>query len=246
MKKIISFRLFLLITTLVFITSCSNKQSMKPEDFKDQNPRLIIEDYLSGNVNVFNKYIIEDGERPDTISERLYGSSRYDFVVVLAAGITNINHQWPVQDFQMYNVSLAKYGTETKMNEVHHYETFEIKDSKGRQILPPNLIVDANFKLDGSALRYPTNRFTLISEAGNTQLDDKNEYTVATDNIARPVTNFEYEIEENEKLREIDVLRRGYITTFVNDLRDIVRYDKSSSYIAKNLASTENTEVVNP
>jgi len=81
---------------------------------------------------------------------------------------------------------------------VHHYETFEIKDSSGRQILPPNLIVDANFKMDGSALRYPTNRFTLISEAGNTQLDDKNEYTVATDNIARPVTNFEHEIEENE------------------------------------------------
>ena len=58
------------------------------------------------------------------------------------------------------------------MNEVHHYETFEIKDSSGRQILPPNLIVDANFKMDGSALRYPTNRFTLISEAGNNQLDD--------------------------------------------------------------------------
>ena len=53
MKKIISFRLFLLITTLVFITSCSNKQSMKPEDFKDQNPRLIIEDYLSGNVKAW-------------------------------------------------------------------------------------------------------------------------------------------------------------------------------------------------
>ena len=205
--------------------------------------RTKLKDYLSGNVNVFNKYIIEDGERPDTISERLYGSSRYDFVVVLAAGITNINHQWPVQDFQIYNVSLAKYGTETKMNEVHHYETFEIKDSKGRQILPPNLIVDANFKLDGSALRYPTNRFTLISEAGNTQLDDKNEYTVATDNIARPVTNYEYEIEENEKLREIDVLRRGYITTFVNDLRDIVRYDRHSRYINGKLSSTELTDL---
>ena len=60
-------------------------------------------------------------------------------------------------------------------------------------------------------LRYPTNRFTLIkSQAGNTQLDDKNEYTVATDNIARPVTNYEYEIQENEKNREIDVLQRGY------------------------------------
>ena len=201
--------------------------------------RTKLKDYLAGNVSVFNKYIIEDGERPDTISERLYGSSRYDFVVVLAAGITNINHQWPVQDFQIYDVALAKYGTETKMNEVHHYETFEIKDSKGRQILPPNLIVDANFKMDGSSLRYPTNRFTLISEAGNTQLDDKNEYTVTTDNIARPVTNFEFEISLNEKKRKIDLLRPSYLQTFVNDLQDVVRYSRSSSYITGTLASTE-------
>ena len=129
------------------------------------------------------------------------------------------------------------------MNENHHYETYEIKDSKGRQILPPDLIVDVDFKMDGSSLRYPTNRFTLISQAGNTQLDDKNEYTVATDNIARPVTNFEHEIQENEKNREIDVLQRGYLTTFVNDMRDIVRYDKHSRYISGNLSSTELTDL---
>ena len=205
--------------------------------------RTKLKDYLQGSVSVFNKYIIEDGERPDTISELLYGSPQYDFVIVLTAGITNINHQWPIQDFQVYDVALAKYGSETIMNEVHHYETFEVKDSQGRQILPPNLIVDADFKMDGSALRFGTNRFTLISEAGNTQLDDKNEYTVATDNIARPVTNYEYEINENEKLREIDVLQRGYLTTFVNDLRDIVRYDRHSNYINGLLSKTEHTDL---
>ena len=205
--------------------------------------RTKLKDYLQGSVSVFNKYVIEDGERPDTISELLYGSPQYDFVVILTAGITNINHQWPVQDFQIYNVALAKYGSETKMNEIHHYETFEIKDSKGRQILPPNLIVDKDFKMDGSALRFPTNRFTLISEAGNNQLDDKNEYTVATDNIARPMTNYEFEINENEKLRKIDVLRQGYLTTFVNDLRDILRYDRHSRFINGLLSSTELTNL---
>ena len=205
--------------------------------------RTKLKDYLQGSVSVFNKYVIEDGERPDTISELLYGSPQYDFVVILTAGITNINHQWPVQDFQIYNVALAKYGSETKMNEIHHYETFEIKDSKGRQILPPNLIVDKDFKMDGSALRFPTNRFTLISEAGNNQLDDKNEYTVAADNIARPVTNYEFEINENEKLRKIDVLRQGYLTTFVNDLRDILRYDRHSRFINGLLSSTELTNL---
>ena len=114
------------------------------------------------------------------------------------------------------------------MNEVHHYETYEIKDNKGRQILPPNLIVDDKFKIDGSSSKFPTNRFTLISQAGNTQLDDKNEYTVATDNIADQLQTLNMKFTENEKNREIDVLQRGYLTTFVNDMRDIVRYDKHS------------------
>ena len=196
-------------------------------------------DYLRDNVTLFNKYIIEDGDRPDTIAEELYGSSRYDYVVVLTGGIVNIHDEWPLQDYQIYDLALSKYGSEIKMNEIHHYETYEIKDSQNRQILPPNLIVDAEFKMDGSALRFGGNRFTLISQAGNTQLDDKNEYTVTTDNIARPVTNFEYEISLNEKKRKIDLLRPSYLQTFVNDLRDVVRYSRSSNYITGTLASTE-------
>jgi len=196
-------------------------------------------DYLKDNATLFNKYIIQDGDRPDTVAEELYGSSRYDYVVVLTAGIVNIHDEWPLQDYQIYDLALSKYGSEIKMNEIHHYETYEIKDSQNRQILPPNLIVDAEFKMDGSALRFGGNRFTVISQAGNKQLDDKNEYTVATDNIARPVTNFEFEVSLNEKKREIDLLRPSYLQTFVNDLRDVVRYSRSSNYITGTLASTE-------
>ncbi len=205
--------------------------------------RAKLYDYLGNNVSIFNKFVIGDGDRPDTIAESLYNDSSLDYVVVLVAGITNINHEWPLQDFQVYDYALQKYGTESKMFEDHHYETFEIKDDKGRQILPPDLIVDKDFKIDGSALRF-NSTYTLISEAGNTQLDDKNEYTVSTDNIARAVSNFEYEISENEKKREINVLRSGYLSIFVNDLRDVVKYDKSSGYISNNLAITENTNII--
>ena len=39
--------------SFLLITSCSSNQSMKPEDFKDKKPRLIIEEYLSGNVKAW-------------------------------------------------------------------------------------------------------------------------------------------------------------------------------------------------
>ena len=43
--------IFALIVTIL-LTSCSGN-NMKPTDFKDQKPRLIIEDYLSGNVKAW-------------------------------------------------------------------------------------------------------------------------------------------------------------------------------------------------
>ena len=209
--------------------------------------RVKMAEYVKNAAAVFDKFIIGEGDRPDTVAEALYGDSRLDYVVILVAGITNINHQWPLQDYQVYDYALSKYGDETTMNQIHHYETFEIRDEQNHQILPPNLIVDANFKIDGTIHKYPnTTTYTLRSQAGYTQLDDKDEFTVATDNIARAVTNLEFEHNENEKKREIDTLKNGYLNTFLNDLIDIVRYDKSSSYVNSDLAITENTEAVNP
>jgi hypothetical protein len=42
-----------LIILAFLITSCSNNSAMKPEDFKNKEPRLIIEEYLSGNVKAW-------------------------------------------------------------------------------------------------------------------------------------------------------------------------------------------------
>ena len=204
-------------------------------------------DFLENNVSLLDKFTIGDGDRPDTVAEEMYGDASLDYIVVLVAGITNIIDEWPLQDYQVYDFALQKYGSEEKMNEIKYYQTLEIVDDQNRQIVPPDLIVDADFKIDGTSSKFPSStRYTLISDAGNTQLDDKDEFSVLTDNIAFPVTNFQFEITKNEKKREIDVLKASYIGTFVNDLRDIVRYEKSSNYINSTLATTENTNVVNP
>ena len=224
----------------------SNKNSSR--DFiviKNLFRRTKLFDYLKDSVSILNKYVIGIGDRPDTVAEELYGDPSLDYVVLLVAGITNITHEWPLYDYQVYNYALEKYGSETEMNANHHYETFEIRDDQNRLILPPDLIVDEKFVIDGTSSKYNTT-YTLISQAGNTKLDDKDQFSVEVDNIARAVTYLEFEYTENEKKREIDVLNRGYLQTFINDLRDIVRYDKSSSYITSSLVRTQNTEVVNP
>ena len=217
----------------------SKRSTADMVEIKNLFRRAKLFDYVSDAASLFDKYIVEDGERPDTIANSIYGNPRLDYVIIIVAGITNIHQQWPIQDFQMYDFALAKYGSETEMNKIHHYETYEIKDSQGRQILPPNLIVDKDFTIDGSSLRFGNNRFIVYNQTGAEQLDDKKKYTILTDNIARPVTNFKFEIDQNEKNRKIDVLKPSYLQTFINDLRDVLKYSKHSSYISRNLATTE-------
>ena len=53
MRDIKLFKSILLIISLFLITSCSKNNSMKPIDFINKEPRLIIEEYLSGNVKAW-------------------------------------------------------------------------------------------------------------------------------------------------------------------------------------------------
>ena len=89
-------------------------------------------DFLAGNVSVLDKFVIGDGDRPDTIAEELYGDPSLDYVVILVAGITNINHEWPLLDYKLYDYALNKYGSEAAMNEIKYYETFEVIDNNNR------------------------------------------------------------------------------------------------------------------
>ena len=63
--------IFTLLFT-VLLTNCTNN-NMKPLDFKDQKPRLIIEDYLSGNVKAWGLLQDRSGKVTRQFSAELNG-----------------------------------------------------------------------------------------------------------------------------------------------------------------------------
>ena len=64
----------LILTFLIgiLLTSCQGNK-MKPIDFKDQEPRLIIEDYLSGKVKAWGILQNRSGEVTRQFSAELNG-----------------------------------------------------------------------------------------------------------------------------------------------------------------------------
>lgn len=180
--------------------------------------RVKLRDDLQNVLTVFDRYEIVDGTRPELVAEELYGRADLDWVVLITAGIINVRNDWPLSDRDIYRFAENKYGIEG-LNEVKFYETREVRDSKGRLILPAGKVVDPTFSIQ----------------------DPDDPIGLAVLNPVVGVSNYEYEVRLNDKKRKIYVLKKVYLQQFINDMRKIMYYDKSSSYVNEKLAKTENT-----
>jgi len=188
------------------------------------------------SITNFDKYQITEGERPDQVALELYGSPQLDWVVLISANIVNVRDQWPLSNKDMYDFVENAYGDE--MNSVRFYETIEVKDSKGRLVMPEKQVVDRNFKSP-----RPT---TETAESYVQFWDSGLEQVVTKYNITRPVTNFEYEMRLNDEKRGIYVLRPSYLQQLLNDMRREMRYAKSSQYVDARTKKGDNIRVKSP
>jgi len=201
--------------------------SLSTQDYlvvKNLFRRNKLRDDLQNVFTIFNKYEIVEGARPDTVAEEIYGDATLDWVVLMTAGILNVRDEWPLSNYHLYNYAVDKYGVE-KLSDTHHFETKEIKDSNGRLILPAGKQVDEDF-----TLRY---------------YDDGNQSKSGSD-VRRAVTNYEYETTKNTKKSSIFLLKKIYLQQFLNDMREIMTYQRSSEYISETLIRTDNTRVTSP
>ena len=180
--------------------------------------RVKLRDDLQNVFTVFDKYQIPDGSRPELVAQEIYGSTQYDWVVIVSAGITRLRDQWPLSDKQVYDYAESIYGND--LNAIHHYETKEVRDSEDRLILPAGQIVDSDFNIS-----YYNNGTMIF--------------------IANPIvgiSNYEYEVRKNNDKRGIYVLKPRYLSQVINDTRKALVYDRSSQYINDKLIKTENTK----
>ena len=119
---------------------------------------------IFGNLSFFTKYKIVGDERPDNIAFKEYDDSSLDWVVLLSNNILNVQDEWPLPQTSLNEILLEKYGTYDKLySDVHHYETVEIKNSKGGVILPGELETPKTWRTNGNYIQAITTKITQIS-----------------------------------------------------------------------------------
>ena len=176
-------------------------------------------------ITMFERYQVEENMRPEAIANKIYEDPELDWVILLVNNITNVRDQWPLSNNDLYNYMLDKYG-QTGLTDAHHYETVELKDSDGRIMLQGGLVVDDEFKF-----RYSVRK----SDGDLTDPDNINPVQV--------ITNLEYEQRENDKKRQIRILKPAFVAGVVNDLRNVMKYNRSTQYVNRNTIKTYNPRI---
>ena len=170
------------------------------------------EDVFSYAV-LFNQYTIVEGERPDTIADRAYGDPFYDWVVLITNNMVNAQYDWPMSNKELENVLMSEY--DDPYAEIHHYETYKIGQYN------EGLHVDETFY----------NGIHKLNIDGKIEIKNGNE-------IAKPVTVIEYYTLENEKKRQIYLLKPKYFRQFVDEFKKRNFYKKSNNFISQRLKKT--------
>lgn len=65
---------------------------------------------LKDHVTAFYDYVIQDGERPDTVAQKLYGSADYLWVLFLVNDFMSL-YDWPLTDAEFNAYITDRYGS---------------------------------------------------------------------------------------------------------------------------------------
>ena len=180
------------------------------------------EDILS-NLAFHTKYKIKGNYRPDNVAFDFYGKSNLDWLVLLCNNIINIQTEWPLLQNDFDRFLLDKYGSYDKLNDTHHYETQEIKNSKDVVIVPKGLQCASDY----TVTYYDYN------------IDQ--EKIVLSKDCTTEVTNYDYESEIEDNKRNIFLLKPRYISVIRNDLDAAMPYKKGSTqYVSETLKRADN------
>ena len=173
------------------------------------------------DLTIFEKYNIKGDDRPDNVANEIYGDPTLDWVVLTSNNIVNIYNEWPLSQQVFEDYILDKYDTYEKLDEIHHYESNEVKDSTGLIIFPRGVQVSA-----AQSVSY---------------YEPTRDEQVTVNPISKAVTNYQYEEEINNKKRRIFLLKPSYLNVVFDDLEEMMEYKKGSTqYVSETLKRADN------
>ena len=179
--------------------------------------RIKIREDLDDIILGFDQYTIKNNQRPDQVALDIYGNMEYDWVVLLCNNIVNVYDEWPMSEDELERYIDSTY--EEDADSVHHWVTQKITDLQGRTLVKADRIVPENYtytRPDGTV--------------------------IAKEETVRPISVYDHESEKNDQKRNIYLLRKEYVTAFIEEFSTLCEYLPNSEVdIEEGIKRSKNT-----
>jgi len=188
--------------------------------------RVKIRQDILQNLAYFTQYKIQGDDRPDNVAFEIYDDETLDWVVLLSNNILNVQTEWPLTQAAFNEFLIKKYGSIEKTNNIHHYETRELKNDSGEIVVRKGLIVPKNYKVE--------------------YFDTERNQNVVRTNEVDSVTNYTYEVRKEEAKRNIYLIKSDYLELILEDTNRLMPYKKGSAqYVSRTLKKGEDIRLFN-
>lgn len=162
--------------------------------------RFAFEEKFKNNTVAYYKYIVNDGETPEIISYKIYGAPEKHWIILYMNDIIDPLHDWPLpyDNFNQYIIS--KYGSiEYAQTNVHSYYKVITDEITNTPTTRRTFEIDSITYGDLPSFEYKT---PVVLPDGKT----------LTQTISKETKSFyDYEVEVNDKKREIKILKSDFI-----------------------------------
>lgn len=173
------------------------KSDKKPILLQNILRRFKVASGVKDAVGVYHVYDVQAGDRPDTIAHKYYGSSKYAWVVLHFNNIENPVFDWPLFDPEFDDYIAGKYGSiATAQSNIHEYRW---------------IYQQAEVTYDGISI--PEKYYVV----------DETTYNTLSPDERKAVTDYDYEVELNEKKRKIKILDAFYLPQLENEVKTIIK-----------------------
>ncbi len=156
--------------------------------------RFSIQPAVINNKKVFNDYVIQAGERPDTVARKYYGDAGLAWLVLMFNEKHDAVFDWPLFNYDFDQYIKGKYGSiPAAQAQVYEYR---------------KVLTQKQTKVDGTII---PERYVVI---------DETTYNGLGESSRELITAYDWELEDQERKRKIKLLDRFYL----QQVRDEVKY----------------------
>ena len=156
------------------------------------------------------EYIIQDGDTPEILAYKLYGSSERHWIILLYNDIIDPLFDWPLQQSVLNNFIENKYGSISwAQSNVKNYQKITTRTDNYSGTVQTDIVnVDANTYAN---VIISTNSYTL---------GDGNSITV--DISKQTQSYYDYEVDLNDSKKTIKILQDQFVLPAEQEFKTII------------------------